>query len=161
MLFYVLLGSLGNDIFAYFGGILFGKHKMNPRVSPKKTWEGFFIGWGMDSVILLVYSLLLAYFGYLMLPGLFDFEHWYLLVFLSLVLPLLGDLGDLSFSLVKRHFGFKDYSHLFGPHGGVLDRFDSVLFCGIGTAIIAMIAYYWKVPFESEEAASALWELLR
>lgn len=141
-----VLGALLNDTFAYFGGMLFGRHHMNTRVSPKKTWEGFFIGWGMTSLVMSAYGLLLSYFHFDMLPGVFDLNHWYMIVIAALVIPGLGDLGDLSFSLIKRHFGFKDYSHVLGPHGGVLDRIDSCLFAVLGIAVFVMVGIYWMQP---------------
>ena len=146
LIVFACLGALLNDTFAFFGGMLFGRHHMNPRVSPKKTWEGFFIGWGMTSVILCVYGLVLSYFKFDMLPGVFDLKHWYMIVIASLLAPVLGDLGDLSFSLIKRHFGFKDYSHVLGPHGGVLDRVDSCIFTILGVSVIVMIGIYWMEP---------------
>jgi CDP-diglyceride synthetase len=158
-----LLGALLNDTFAYFGGMLFGRHHMNPRVSPKKTWEGFFIGWGLTSACLCAYGLVLSNFGIDMLPGIFDLEHWYLIVIVSLIVPVLGDLGDLSFSLIKRHFGFKDYSHVLGPHGGVLDRVDSCIFTVLGVAVFVMVCIYWmpyQAPASQSEAVSSLGLLL-
>ncbi len=143
---FAALGALLNDTFAYFGGMLFGRHHMNPRVSPKKTWEGFFIGWGMTSAVLCVYAFLLSYYKFDMLPGVFDMKHWYMIVIAALLMPGLGDLGDLSFSLIKRHFGFKDYSHVLGPHGGVLDRVDSCLFAVLGLSVLTMIGIYWMEP---------------
>ncbi len=143
---FAALGALLNDTFAYFGGMLFGRHHMNPRVSPKKTWEGFFIGWGMTTAVLCAYAFTFSYFKLDMLPGVFDMDHWYMIVIASLLMPGLGDLGDLSFSLIKRHFGFKDYSHVLGPHGGVLDRIDSCLFAVLGLSVLAMIGIYWMEP---------------
>ena len=58
-------------------------------------------------------------------------SKWWALVFLSFTLPLIGVVGDLTLSLIKRHFGIKDYSHLLAAHGGVLDRVDSLMFCCI------------------------------
>ncbi len=146
LIVYAILGALLNDTFAYFGGMLFGRHHMNPRVSPKKTWEGFFIGWIATSAVLCGYSFLLSFFHLDILPGVFDFKHWYLVVIVSLLTPVLGDLGDLSFSLIKRHFVFKDYSHILGPHGGVLDRIDSSLFTVLGVSVVVMTVLYWSVP---------------
>lgn len=123
------------DVFAYFGGMLFGKHKMSPRVSPKKTWEGFFIGWGMGSVFAIAIMHTMAAFGYPVLPIL-DMAHWWRTLTLGIVLPLIGTLGDLAFSLIKRGEKIKDFSNLLPGHGGILDRLDSQLFACLGTAII-------------------------
>ncbi len=156
LIIYAILGALLNDTFAYFGGMLFGRHHMNPRVSPKKTWEGFFIGWIATSIVLCGYAFLLSYFHLDMLPGVFDFQHWYLVVIVSLLTPVLGDLGDLSFSLIKRHFVFKDYSHILGPHGGILDRIDSSLFAVLGVSVVVMIVLYWSAPDASSLMGAAL-----
>ncbi len=144
LLVMALLGALLNDTFAYFGGMLFGRHHMNPRVSPKKTWEGFFVGWIATSAVLIAYCLVLSACHLDVLPGVFDLEHWYTVVIVSLIVPVLGDLGDLSFSLIKRHFEFKDYSHLLGPHGGMLDRIDSSLFSVLGISVLVMVCLYWS-----------------
>lgn len=132
---YVLLGVIANDIFAYFGGIFFGKHKMIERVSPKKTWEGFLWGVFCSAIITCAFGLGCAFGDMPMLPF-FDKEHWYWIVSLSLIIPLLANLGDLSFSLIKRQFGIKDYSNILRGHGGVLDRADSSIFAMIGVSIV-------------------------
>ena len=145
LLVFVAIGSMVNDIFAYLGGMLFGKHHMNERVSPKKTWEGFFIGWFFGAAGAAIFGLACAAGQSAMLPGFLDLDHWYVIVVAAAILPLLGDLGDLSFSLIKRHFGFKDYSKVLGPHGGVLDRLDSAIFCMIGFSMLVMICYYFRL----------------
>lgn len=152
LLVMALLGALLNDTFAYFGGMLFGRHHMNPRVSPKKTWEGFFVGWIATSAVLVAYCLILSACRLDVLPGVFDMEHWYTVVVVSLIVPGLGDLGDLSFSLIKRHFVFKDYSHLLGPHGGMLDRIDSSLFSVLGISVVVMICLYWSYSLPSSNS---------
>lgn len=134
LLFTVAVCTL-NDTFAYFGGILFGKHKLNERISPKKTWEGFFWGWIGAAVSGSVIGLALAGAGYSLLPTM-TLDGWYWIVLLSIFIPLLGNLGDLSFSLVKRALGIKDFGKVLRGHGGVLDRVDSHLFASIGVAII-------------------------
>ena len=133
-----------NDTFAYLGGMLFGKHKMAPRVSPKKTWEGFFSGWIFGAAFGAAFGLICSHLGSPMLAGVFDMEHWYMIVIAAILLPLYGVLGDLSFSMVKRHFNFKDYSHLLGPHGGILDRIDSALFGLLGLATVVMTFLYFS-----------------
>jgi CDP-diglyceride synthetase len=135
LLFFVLLGTCLNDAMAYFYGSLFGKQKMNERISPHKTWEGFFAGWVSGTVACLLFGLLLAYFGFPMLPTL-TIDKWYWIVLLSILIPLFGDLGDLAFSFVKRHYGIKDYGSILRGHGGIIDRVGSDLFAALGTAII-------------------------
>ncbi len=133
---FVLLGTMANDIFAYFTGMLFGKHHMTPRVSPKKTWEGFFGGWIIGAVIAIAFAFICQGCGSPMLP---DFK-WYWIIVLGILIPLFGDLGDLAFSLIKRFFGFKDYSHVLKAHGGILDRLDSIIFVSMATSMVLMIA---------------------
>lgn len=145
LLAFVAISAIMNDTFAYFVGVLFGKHKMNEKISPKKTWEGFFGGWIFGAGFALLLGLTSAFLDCPMLPGIFDKEHWYWIVVASILLPLVGDLGDLSFSYVKRHYGFKDYSNLLGPHGGILDRVDSWLFCSLAVGTIISIANFINV----------------
>ncbi len=131
------------DVFAYFGGMLFGKRKMNPRVSPKKTWEGFFIGWGMGALFSIGIMFLAAGLNYPILPIL-DIYHWWRILILGILLPLIGTLGDLAFSLIKRGQEIKDFSNLLPGHGGILDRFDSPILASLGTAIIiSLFAQGW------------------
>ncbi len=141
LLIYVLLGVIANDIFAYFGGIFFGKHKMIERISPKKTWEGFVWGVVCSIICTLGFGLGCAFGGSPMLPFL-DAAHWYWILLLSFAIPFLANLGDLSFSLIKRHFGIKDYGNILRGHGGVLDRADSSIFAMIGVSMmVVMIAH--------------------
>lgn len=112
----VFLASWGCDTSAYCVGTLFGRHKLMPRVTPKKTVEGA-IGGVLGSVLLTRLLLLL-----------FSTEAWIKPLLYVGVGAVFSQLGDLCASQFKRHVGIKDYSHLFGAHGGILDRFDSVLF---------------------------------
>lgn len=132
---FVCFGALMTDASAYFGGIFFGKHKMNPRISPKKTWEGFFFGIIGGSICMFAFGMIFALVGLPMLPYL-DRSHWYYILFLSVCVPLVSVLGDLSFSLIKRTYGVKDFGNILRGHGGILDRLDSVLFSLIFTATI-------------------------
>lgn len=114
------LVTWGNDTFAYFAGHAFGKHKLMPRISPAKTWEGF-VGGAVGSVVC-------ALATRWVLPG-FDRE---LSVWVALAVgaggAVLGPLGDLAESMVKRAAGVKDSSHIIPGHGGLLDRIDALLF---------------------------------
>jgi phosphatidate cytidylyltransferase len=105
-----------NDIFAYLSGSFFGKHKLFERISPKKTWEGFFGG--------LIFALLAGYILSLFFHDL-TLNQW---LVLSMIIVVTGTLGDLSESMLKRSAGVKDSGSLMPGHGGVLDRFDAVLF---------------------------------
>ncbi|MBQ1809517.1 MAG: phosphatidate cytidylyltransferase [Erysipelotrichaceae bacterium] len=119
VLAYIAVASFGCDVAALFCGMLFGKHPLIPRVSPKKTVEGAIGGW-------LIGALAAYLFGYFF--HIFD-PNKSMLLFYSLTMPLVAQLGDLSFSLIKRNYGVKDYGSLIPGHGGILDRVDSVLFC--------------------------------
>jgi phosphatidate cytidylyltransferase len=106
------------DTGAYFFGVFFGKHKMIPRVSPNKTWEGAVGGYALGFLS----SFLLGWFAIPAMPK-------GLLIVSSLILPAVAEIGDLAFSSIKRRFGIKDFGSLLPGHGGVLDRIDSFLFC--------------------------------
>ena len=141
LLFYVALGACLNDAFAYFVGVFFGKHKMNERISPKKTWEGFFGGVILTSIFISGFALIFAFTGHPLLPGILDVEHMYHIFILSSVIPLVSTLGDLVFSSIKRHYQIKDFSNILPGHGGILDRLDSLIFAGITAAIYISIFY--------------------
>lgn len=112
--------AFAGDSLAMYFGKWFGKKKLTP-VSPKKTWAGFY-GNILGSV------LGMALFGFVGAKWLGYAPNWLNLGLLGVAGNLLGQLGDLSTSLIKREADVKDYSHLFLTHGGVLDRFDSTLF---------------------------------
>lgn len=141
LLLYVAIGVFLNDIGAYFIGMLFGKHKMNPRISPKKTWEGFVGGIVFSIVFSMLFALLLSAGGYPILP-MFDHHHWYFVLVVSILLPIFGDIGDFIFSAIKRHYEVKDFSRLLPGHGGMLDRIDSILFAaGLVAGVISFIQF--------------------
>lgn len=145
LMFYVLIGILMNDTGAYFVGILFGKHKMNPRISPKKTWEGFVGGIVVSMICSLLWALLWSIGGKPILPIL-DHTHWYWVLIGSILLPIMGDVGDFVFSAIKRHFGVKDFSNLIPGHGGILDRIDSVIFASaLVAALVAFVVFIGAV----------------
>lgn len=116
-----LLAAWGADTCALFTGLFFGKHKLAPVVSPKKTVEGAVGGVVGGMLLVLLASVLMNVFLDLEMPV------WTALV-LGGVGAMLGEVGDLSFSIIKRQSDIKDYGSIFPGHGGVLDRFDSVLF---------------------------------
>lgn len=109
------------DTFALFGGKAFGKHKLCPDISPKKTVEGFWCGVVMGTISGF------AVYGILKLVGRNVIPLWAVLI-ASLIACLAGALGDLAASTIKREAGIKDYSNLIPGHGGILDRIDSCLF---------------------------------
>lgn len=118
MFVFVLLASILCDTGAYFFGVFFGKHKLIPRVSPNKTWEGSIGGFVCGLLASLIYGLI----ALKNMPV-------SLLVCGSIILPLVAQIGDLSFSSIKRRFGIKDFGNFLPGHGGVLDRIDSIIFC--------------------------------
>ncbi len=134
LLIYVVLGIICNDIGAYFVGILFGKNKVNPRISPKKTWEGVVGGIIFSVIVSINFAFVMSAINHPIFPVL-DLSHWYWVILLSVCMPLIGDIGDFVFSAIKRYFGVKDYSNIFPGHGGVLDRLDSLLF---GAALVSI-----------------------
>ena len=108
------------DAGAYFIGVKFGKHKLAPVVSPNKTLEGALGGVVTGVLAMLLYTLVLDIFFKL------DVRYGAAAVY-GLLGCLVGELGDLCFSVIKRQTGIKDYGNLIPGHGGVLDRFDSIL----------------------------------
>ena len=130
---YVVIGVIMNDIGAYFIGVLFGKHKMNEKISPKKTWEGFLGGVVFSLISSTVFAIAITYLGKPMLP-IFDFTSGqyplavFFIIFISILLPIIANVGDFIFSAVKRYWGVKDFSKILPGHGGILDRLDSLIF---------------------------------
>lgn len=108
------------DAGAYFIGVRFGKHKLAPVVSPNKTIEGALGGMAVGILSMLLYTFILD------VPLKFDVSYGAAIVY-GVLGCLVGELGDLCFSVIKRQTGIKDYGNLIPGHGGVLDRFDSIL----------------------------------
>jgi phosphatidate cytidylyltransferase len=113
LLLYLLVLIAAADVGAYFGGRLFGRHKLAPQVSPGKTWEGFVAG--------VVAAACVAVAGAII----FDMPFWPWLV-LCLLVAVVSVIGDLTESMFKRHVGLKDSGRLLPGHGGLLDRIDSL-----------------------------------
>ena len=140
LILYVVIGTFMTDIGAYFIGILFGKHKMNPRISPKKTWEGFWGGIIFSMVSSFAFAFVLAICNNPLL-SILDVSHWYFIVIISLGMPFISVLGDFVFSSLKRHYEIKDFGKIIPGHGGILDRVDSLIFSAIFAAVfICMIS---------------------
>jgi len=142
---FLLAISTLSDVFAYVGGVAFGKHKMAPKVSPKKTWEGLFFGIGVTLLIMC------GIYGIFFIPGVEDRAHslycflgnqcaptgnannlqpwfWAPYVSVTLLIMIVSIGGDLFFSWIKRRFNIKDFSNLLPGHGGILDRLDALIF---------------------------------
>lgn len=111
--FFLLLWA--NDTGAYLSGVTLGRHRLMERISPKKSWEGFFGGTLLAAVIAWLFS------GWL---GVVDREKW---VIISLIISVSGTYGDLIESMLKRSIGIKDSGTIMPGHGGFLDRFDSTI----------------------------------
>ena len=119
---YLFLISIMTDTYAYIVGRLIGSHKLLESISPNKTWEGMIAG---------------TFFG-VFIPTLYyvtaiDMNASYLfIIVMTLFLSILGQFGDLVFSAIKRYFKTKDFSNIMPGHGGILDRFDSIIFVILG-----------------------------
>ena len=121
----VLLCTWGADTFAYLVGSRWGHHKLWPRLSPKKSWEGFMGSIGGS---------LLGATGVAILFNL----GWVTCLIIGALIPIVDLFGDMSISMMKRDVGIKDSSNLFPGHGGFLDRSDSLLF-------VSVVVYYYAV----------------
>ena len=142
LVLYCAIATFLTDIGAYFVGVFFGRHKMNPRVSPKKTWEGFVGGLVISSLFSFLFAMIFAWCKMPILSFL-DVKHWYYILILSVVIPPVSVLGDFVFSSIKRYYGVKDFSHLIPGHGGVLDRIDSIIFSFLISALLVSLVVYW------------------
>lgn len=132
---YVCSATFLADTGAYFTGIFFGKHKMSVTISPKKTWEGFFGGILFSAILSFLFAFILAATNHPLLSFL-DVNHWYFILILSLLIPVLSTLGDFVFSSFKRYYGIKDFGKIIPGHGGILDRIDSLSFTTMFAAIV-------------------------
>lgn len=129
LIIYGLLIAMLNDTFAMWIGMKFGKHKLCPTVSPKKSVEGAIGGFVVGGILTSIFGIAFHVFG--------ENFPWYWVILISLVLSCLGQIGDLVASKFKRSYGLKDYSNLFPGHGGILDRFDSWMFDALALYLIA------------------------
>lgn len=137
LIFFALICALGTDVGAQLGGMAFGKHKMCPNISPKKTIEGAACG--------IVTSIVLNAVAFLLYNRLADatldaFGATVILI-CCVTISFMGMMGDLTASVLKRNFGVKDFGKIFPGHGGVMDRFDSVLFTLLLTYVMALAAF--------------------
>ena len=115
---YVMLITIMTDTFALFTGMLIGKHKLCEKISPNKTIEGAVGGSLVGTIIATLFYI------YVIDPS----ANILLIASISLALTIIGQIGDLLFSSIKRHYGIKDFSKLIPGHGGILDRLDSLIF---------------------------------
>ena len=121
-----------SDAGAYFIGVFFGKHKLCPQISPKKSVEGLIGGVVIGTLSLLLYGLIVNFF--------FDLGLGYVsLMIYGMIGTMASAFGDLCLSVIKRQTGIKDYGNLIPGHGGVLDRLDSVLIAAPLTEALLLI----------------------
>ena len=124
----IFLGAWITDTFAYFTGRLFGKHKLIEDVSPKKTIEGSIGGILFCCITFLIFGWSIGQISY-----------WWRWLISGLFISIISQIGDLILSVIKRHYGIKDYGSVFPGHGGMLDRFDSILAVSCGMALLCML----------------------
>ncbi len=151
---YLFIITMLTDTFAYVFGRLFGKHKMSPNISPKKTWEGAIGGTITACAVAVLFAFI--YNPIFLKNGLFcifnnngsymsffgKFNHVQTVCFvivITIIGSIMGQIGDLVASKFKRTYGIKDFSDIFPGHGGVLDRFDSAIYCGMFLWALFMI----------------------
>ncbi len=152
LIIYAIIISFMADIFAYVFGRLFGKHKMSPVISPKKTWEGFAGGLFVSVLVATLFAynygtifdasektMLQIVFGDV--TSLSDTTYLLLTIFISISLVVISVVGDLAASKLKRHYGIKDFANYMPGHGGFMDRFDStILVCLTFVGLLLAVA---------------------
>ena len=135
------IGAWVTDTFAYFSGFLFGKHKLIPDVSPKKTVEGSIGGTLFCILAMIGYGWIVQ-----LVSGGSVTANYLTLAFSGLFIAFVAQVGDLLMSAIKRTYGVKDYGKLFPGHGGVLDRFDSVLAVALVLIVISSVSdLFWVI----------------
>lgn len=127
LLIYLLLITIGTDSFALFIGKVFGKNKLAPLISPNKTIEGAVGGSVVGTIVASLFYIFIIQ----------EYHSIYLVITSTFVLTLVGQIGDLIKSSIKRHEGIKDFSNLIPGHGGVLDRVDSIIFVMMAYILIS------------------------
>ena len=126
------LAAFITDLFAYLTGMAFGRHKLAPDISPKKTIEGLIGGLLGTMIISALYGILLV--------NVFNFTvNIFLLVLFGLLGGVISTFGDLFFSFIKREVGLKDFGNILPGHGGILDRFDSLLFAAPAVELMLVL----------------------
>jgi len=134
------IGPWVSDTFAYFCGRLFGRHKLIPEVSPKKTIEGSIGGILFTAVGFVVYGFIIG-----RLTDASVTPAYVPLAVTGMIVSVISQIGDLAASLIKRNYGIKDYGFIFPGHGGVLDRFDSVLLTAPVLLIVSSLPYIGNI----------------
>lgn len=134
--FLVFLSAWGTDVGAYCVGSLFGKHKLIPEVSPKKSVEGAVGGTVFAILLFMLYGFVVSKYTELT-------PNYLLLGIEGAVLSVISQIGDLIASLIKREYGVKDYGTILPGHGGIMDRFDSILAVSLPLVMMCL----WMSPF--------------
>ena len=127
-----VLSAFLTDAGAYFVGVFFGKRRAFPLVSPKKTVEGCVGGLAVGSAAMVIYGFILVFTTY------HGIVFWALILY-GIIGGFFTELGDLAFSLIKREYDVKDYGRLLPGHGGILDRFDSMVFTAPVMYLLVMV----------------------
>ena len=128
----IFIGAWTSDTFAYFTGRLLGRHKLAPVISPKKTIEGAVGGVIFCALAFVLYGFIIS--------NIKDMQPDYILLGVTgLAISVISILGDLAMSAIKRYYGVKDYGAIFPGHGGVLDRFDSVMAAALLIMVLGFI----------------------
>ncbi|MBQ4043254.1 MAG: CDP-archaeol synthase [Clostridia bacterium] len=120
--FMAMFGPWGSDVFAYLCGRFFGRHKLIPDVSPKKTVEGAIGGIVFDGFAAITFGFIVS-----LIDSTITYVGYPQLFLAGMIISLVSQVGDLIASFIKRKYGIKDYGNILPGHGGILDRFDSVL----------------------------------
>ena len=160
---YLLIITAATDAFAYLFGVKFGKHKMCPSISPKKSWEGAIAGTVFGTSLGTIFAF---FYGNLFQGEIWnsegnrtllenfcslgenqDFVQFIAIFLISLCGSILGQVGDLVASKMKRTYNIKDYGKIFPGHGGVLDRFDSAIFVSLAlVGIFIILRIIFPIP---------------
>lgn len=133
----IFVAAWMTDVCAYFVGRFFGKHKLIPEVSPKKTVEGAVGGWLLSIGFMVLYGFLSSVFSKL-ITGIELKPNYLILALMGAVLSVLAQGGDLFASVVKREYGIKDYGNVLPGHGGIMDRFDSIIAISAAATIMCL-----------------------
>lgn len=124
---YIFLVACLTDTYAYISGSLIGRHKLT-EISPKKTIEGSILGSFMGTILASIYYLTVI-----------DANNIFKVLLMTFILTVLSEFGDLVFSSIKRQFKIKDYSNIIPGHGGMLDRFDSIIYVALSYVLVLTI----------------------
>ena len=135
--FLVFVAAWGTDSGAYVAGTLFGKHKLIPEISPKKTVEGAIGGIFLSTLVFIIYGICIE--------QLTDVDaNYFILTVSGILLSVVAQIGDLIASLIKREHGIKNYGNILPGHGGIMDRFDSILAVSTPLIMLCLICSPFK-----------------